>query len=46
MQQQLKAPLFEDKVVDFIFELIQISDKDVKKSDLEKSLEKLEEKTK
>ncbi|MEX0283778.1 MAG: trigger factor [Paracoccaceae bacterium] len=43
MQQQLRAPLFEDKVVDYIFELAQIADKDVSKEDLEKALEELED---
>jgi trigger factor len=43
MQQQLRAPLFEDKVVDYVFELAQVSDKEVSKADLEKAVEALEE---
>ncbi|MFT5006579.1 MAG: trigger factor [Paracoccaceae bacterium] len=43
MQQQMRAPLFEDKVVDYIFELAEISDKDVSKDDLQKAVEALEE---
>ncbi|WP_370230164.1 trigger factor [Cognatishimia sp.] len=43
MQQQLRAPLFEDKVVDYVFELAQVSEKDVSKADLEKAVEALEE---
>ena len=43
MQQQLRAPLFEDKVVDYVFELAEVKEKEVSKEDLEKALEKLEE---
>jgi trigger factor len=43
MQQQLRAPLFEDKVVDFIFELATVSDKEVSKDDLQKAIEALGE---
>ncbi|MEL6915546.1 MAG: trigger factor [Pseudomonadota bacterium] len=43
MQQQLRAPLFEDKVVDYIFELAQVSEKEVSKDDLQKAVEALEE---
>lgn len=42
-RQQLQAPLFEDKVVDHIFEQAKITDKDVSKDDLQKAVEKLEE---
>ena len=42
-RQQLQAPLFEDKVVDHIFELAAIKDKEVSKEDLQKAVEKLEE---
>ncbi len=42
MQQQISAPLFEEKVVDFVFELAQIKDKSVSKADLEKAVEALE----
>ncbi|NVO55649.1 trigger factor [Rhodobacteraceae bacterium B1Z28] len=43
MQQQLRAPIFEDKVVDYVFELAQVSDKEVSKDDLQKAVEALEE---
>ncbi len=43
MQQQLRAPLFEDKVVDYVFELAQVADKEVGKDDLQKAVEALEE---
>jgi trigger factor len=43
MQQQLRAPIFEDKVVDYAFELATVKDKEVKKADLEKAVEALEE---
>ena len=41
MQQQLRAPLFEDKVVDHIVEQAKVSDKEVPKDDLEKAVEAL-----
>ena len=43
MRQQLQAPIFEDKVVDFIFELADVTQKDVTKEELEKAVEELEE---
>lgn len=43
MRQQIQAPLFEDKVVDYIFELAEITDKPVSKDDLQKAVEALEE---
>lgn len=43
MQQQLRAPLFEDKVVDYIFELATVTDKEVTKDDLQKAVEALED---
>ncbi|WP_300066932.1 trigger factor [uncultured Ruegeria sp.] len=42
MQQQLRAPIFEDKVVDYVFELAQVADKEVSKDDLQKAVEDLE----
>jgi len=42
MQQQLRAPLFEDKVVDYAFELADVSEKEVSKEELEKALESLD----
>ncbi len=43
MRQQIQAPLFEDKVVDYIFELADVSEKEVGKDDLQKAVEALEE---
>ncbi len=43
MQQQLRAPLFEDKVVDYAFELASVTEKEVSKEELEKAIEALEE---
>ena len=43
MQQQMRAPIFEDKVVDYIFELATVSDKEASKDDLQKAVEALEE---
>ncbi len=43
MQQQLRAPLFEDKVVDYAFELAEVTDKEISKDDLQKAVEAMEE---
>ena len=43
MQQQLRAPIFEDKVVDYMFELAKVDEKEVSKEDLQKAVEALEE---
>ena len=43
MQQQLRAPLFEDKVVDYAFELATVSEKEVSKDDLQKAVEAMDE---
>jgi len=43
MQQQVRAPLFEDKVVDYIFELATVTDKEVGKDDLQKAVEALDD---
>ncbi|WP_170759352.1 trigger factor [Ruegeria lacuscaerulensis] len=43
MQQQLRAPIFEDKVIDYIVELAQVSNKEVGKDDLQKAVEALDE---
>ncbi|WP_456387562.1 trigger factor [Profundibacter sp.] len=42
MQQQMRAPIFEEKVVDYAFELITVSEKEVTKDQLEKALEALD----
>ncbi|MBS9718606.1 trigger factor [Pseudohalocynthiibacter aestuariivivens] len=43
MQQQMRAPIFEDKVVDYVFELAKVKDKEVTKDDLQKAVEALEQ---
>ncbi|MCK4862506.1 MAG: trigger factor, partial [Rhodobacteraceae bacterium] len=42
-QQQMRAPLYEDKVVDFIIELAEVSDKSISKDDLEAAIKDLDE---
>ncbi len=42
MQQQMRAPMFEDKVVDYAFELANVTEKEVSKDELEKIVEALE----
>ncbi|MEQ6204304.1 trigger factor [Sulfitobacter sp. HNIBRBA2951] len=43
MQQQMRAPIFEDKVVDHVFEQAAVTEKEVSKDDLQKAVEALEE---
>jgi trigger factor len=43
MQQQMRAPLFEDKVVDHIAEQATVTEKEVSKEELQKAVEALEE---
>ncbi|NPD15341.1 trigger factor [Xinfangfangia sp. D13-10-4-6] len=43
IQQQLRAPIFEDKVVDHIVGLAKVSEKEVSKDDLQKAVEALDE---
>ncbi len=43
MRQQIQAPLFEDKVVDFIFERAQVSEKEITKDELMAVVESLED---
>ena len=43
MQQQLRAPLFEDKVVDHIVAAAKVTEKAVSKEDLQKAVEALDE---
>ncbi len=43
MRQQIQAPLFEDKVVDYIFELATVTEKTVSKDELQKAVEEIEE---
>ena len=42
MQQQLRAPIFEDKVVDNIFEQATVTDKKVNKTELQNAVEALD----
>ena len=42
-RQQLQAPLFEDKVVDHIFDQAAVKEKEVSKDDLQKAVEALED---
>jgi trigger factor len=41
--QQIRAPIFEDKVVDFILELAQVDEKPVSKAELQSAIEALDE---
>ncbi len=43
MQQQLRAPVFEDKVVDHLVGLAKVADKEISKEDLQKAVEALDE---
>ena len=43
MQQQLRAPLFEDKVVDHIVAGAKVTEKEVSKDDLQKAIDALED---
>lgn len=43
MQQQLRAPVFEDKVVDHIVGLAKVTEKEVSKDKLQKAVEALDE---
>jgi trigger factor len=43
MQQQMRAPIFEDKVVDHIFEGATVTEKEISKDDLQKAVDALED---
>ena len=43
MQQQLRAPIFEDKVVDLIFGIATVTDREVTKDELQDAVKKLED---
>jgi trigger factor len=43
MQQQMRAPIFEDKVIDYVFELAEVSEKNVDKDALQKAVADLEQ---
>lgn len=42
MQQQLRAPIFEDKVVDHVVAQAKVTEKEISKDDLQKALEELD----
>ncbi|MCE0504571.1 MULTISPECIES: trigger factor [unclassified Roseivivax] len=43
MQQQMRAPIFEDKVIDHIAEQAEVTEKEISKEDLQKEVEKLDD---
>lgn len=43
MQQQLRAPIFEDKVIDHAFEQVKTKEKEIGKDDLQKAVEALDD---
>ncbi|MDF1854765.1 trigger factor [Pseudooceanicola sp.] len=43
MQQQMRAPIFEDKVIDYVVELAQVTEKTVSKEELQQAIEALDE---
>lgn len=43
MRQQIQAPIFEDKVIDHIFEQAKVEEKEVSKEDLQKAVEALDD---
>ncbi len=43
VRQQMQAPIFEDKVIDHVFGLAKVEEKEVGKDDLQKAVEALEE---
>ncbi|PYG34535.1 trigger factor [Pelagimonas varians] len=43
MQQQMRAPIFEDKVIDHIAEKAEVTEKEISKDDLQKAVEALDD---
>ena len=43
MQQQMRAPIFEDKVVDHVVEQAKVTEKEISKDELQKAVEELED---
>ncbi|MGJ8616751.1 MAG: trigger factor [Sulfitobacter sp.] len=43
MQQQMRAPIFEDKVIDHIAEKAKVTEKEISKDELQKAVEALED---
>ncbi|MBC7132620.1 MAG: trigger factor [Roseovarius sp.] len=42
MRQQLRAPIFEDKVIDYVVELASVTEREISREDLEKAIEELD----
>ncbi|MEI4232888.1 trigger factor [Roseovarius sp. D22-M7] len=42
MSQQMRAPIFEDKVIDYVVELAEVTETEVSKDDLEKAIEEMD----
>jgi len=43
MQQQMRAPIFEDKVIDYVAEQAKVTEKEITKDELQKEIEKLDD---
>ena len=43
MQQQMRAPIFEDKVIDTVVEQAEVTEKEVSKEELQKAVEALDD---
>ncbi|MEX3315077.1 trigger factor [Sulfitobacter sp. PS-8MA] len=43
MQQQMRAPIFEDKVVDHVVEQAKVTEKEISKDELQKAVEELDD---
>jgi len=43
MRQQLRAPIFEDKVIDYVVELASVTETEVSREELEKAIEAMDE---
>lgn len=43
MTQQLRAPIFEDKVIDYVVELADVTEKEISKDELEKAIEEMDD---
>ena len=43
MRQQIQAPIFEDKVIDYIVELAEVTEREVSRDELQKEVESLDE---
>jgi trigger factor len=43
MRQQLRAPIFEEKVIDYVVELASVTETEVTREELEKAIEAMDE---